>query len=452
MLWGDLLAMSLASLKQRAFRTSLTMLGVVIGTTAVVVMVSLGVGMSATYDNSLDTTNLRQVTVSGPPQNATASGLPDKLNDAMVTHLQSYPGVELVWPTYSVDANFRVNTVEAHIQITGMPRDAMDSLDLPLAWGRLPAAGEPLALIVGEQVSTMFWDERTQDTADVDFARDSVFVTFGTEMFDPNGQQIPDGEPAPPGGEAPGNPGPAPKRVLVPVVAQISDEGKPWSANSTMVYTDLDALVRALEKQMPGKALPNQPASASGAPVKGFVYTDIRLYAESPEAAERLMVDLREQGYDVSAQVEWIRQAQQQGVLIQAVFGGIGFISLLVAAIGIANTMLMSVYERTREIGIMKVLGASLSDIRKLFLIESASIGFFGGLAGLLVSLVISMLINATLGASMTAEMGVGKISIIPFWLALGSVAFSTLIGTVAGLAPAQRATKLSPLAAIRNE
>lgn len=99
----------------------------------------------------------------------------------------------------------------------------------------------------------------------------------------------------------------------------------------------------------------------------------------------------------------------------------------------------------------MKVLGASLGDIRKLFLIESAAIGLFGGLAGLMLSLLVSMLLNATLGASMMGELG-GRLSVIPFWLALGAVTFSTLIGTVAGLAPAQRATKLSPLAAIRGE
>ncbi len=72
--------------------------------------------------------------------------------------------------------------------------------------------------------------------------------------------------------------------------------------------------------------------------------------------------------------------------IIQAVLGGIGAISLLVAAIGITNTMVMSIYERTKEIGVMKVIGASLRDIKRLFLFESALIGLLGGILGIIFS------------------------------------------------------------------
>ena len=166
--------------------------------------------------------------------------------------------------------------------------------------------------------------------------------------------------------------------------------------------------------------------------------------------AQRLTTQLREDGYQVQSNIELMKQMQSIGRVVQAVFGGIGAVSLLVAAIGIANTMLMSVYERTRQIGIMKVLGASLKDIRNLFLVESAIIGFFGGIIGLLFSLLVSWMLNTTLGAAAGPEPT--KISIIPLWLTISSILFSTGIGTLAGLIPAQRAMKLSPLAAIRSE
>ena len=150
--------------------------------------------------------------------------------------------------------------------------------------------------------------------------------------------------------------------------------------------------------------------------------------------------------------MELIRQAQSQAVLIQAVFGGIGLISLLVAAIGIANTMMMSVYERTREIGIMKVMGASLADIRAMFLVESATIGLLGGLLGLVLSLAVSAILNSTLGAQVAGEGGSASLSVVPVWLMAGAVLFAALIGTVAGMVPAQRAMRLSPLAAMRAE
>ena len=122
---------------------------------------------------------------------------------------------------------------------------------------------------------------------------------------------------------------------------------------------------------------------------------------------------------------------------------------------GISNTMVMSTYERTREIGIMKVLGCKLSNIMELFLLEAAIIGLCGGILGIAFSYGISALLNhlATSGllASFTAGDGM-PISVIPLWLAICGAGFSTLVGLVSGFYPALRATRLSALEAIKNE
>lgn len=140
---------------------------------------------------------------------------------------------------------------------------------------------------------------------------------------------------------------------------------------------------------------------------------------------------------------------------MQAVLGGIGAVSLLVAAIGITNTMVMSIYERTKEIGVMKVIGASLRDIKRLFLFESAIIGLLGGIIGVIFSEILSFLINK-FGGNFLDFLGPGgegtKISIIPLWLVLASMAFSALIGVISGYYPAKRAMNLSALEAIRTE
>ena len=139
--------------------------------------------------------------------------------------------------------------------------------------------------------------------------------------------------------------------------------------------------------------------------------------------------------------------------MIQAVLGGIGAITLLVAAIGIINTMIMSIYERTREIGIMKVIGATFGDIRLLFLTEAGLIGLFGGILGLALSFGLSHLLNlfgADYMGSMTG-LATAKLSVIPPWLVLFALIFSIMIGVLAGLYPANRAVKLSPIEAMRN-
>ena len=152
-------------------------------------------------------------------------------------------------------------------------------------------------------------------------------------------------------------------------------------------------------------------------------------------------------GYNAESNMEWLKQTQNQMKTIQMVLGGIGAVSLFVAAIGIANTMMMSIYERTKEIGILKVLGCDLRDIGKMFLLEAGFIGFAGGLSGLVLSYSLSAVINFI--AKNSSYQG---ISFIPLWLALLALAFSVLVGMAAGFFPAHRAMKLSPLAALKNE
>ena len=164
--------------------------------------------------------------------------------------------------------------------------------------------------------------------------------------------------------------------------------------------------------------------------------------------------EIQDMGFQASSNKELLESAQQTFRIIELVLGGIGMIAFLVAAIGIANTMMMSTYERTKEIGIMKVLGCDMRDILKLFLSEAGFIGFIGGVAGLLFTMLLSAAANAVAAGYLSATMGMadGKISIITWWLALIAVVFATLMGMIAGFFPARRAMKLSPLAAIRNE
>jgi len=124
--------------------------------------------------------------------------------------------------------------------------------------------------------------------------------------------------------------------------------------------------------------------------------------------------------------------------------------------------MVMSIYERTREIGVMKVIGANLRDIRRMFLIEAGMIGFIGGVIGVGVSLLLSLLMNTVLYDIISialSQIGGGfgygaetVISVIPLWTVFAAVAFSTLIGVIAGYSPASRAMKLSALESLKNE
>ena len=160
-------------------------------------------------------------------------------------------------------------------------------------------------------------------------------------------------------------------------------------------------------------------------------------------------------GYNTWSATELLENVKEQMAMIQAVLGGIGAISFLVAAIGISNTMVMSTYERTREIGIMKVLGCKLSNIMTLFLLEAAIIGLCGGILGIGFSYGVSAILNYFSASGALSGIGAGDgmpSSVIPLWLAICGAIFSTLIGLISGFYPALRATRLSALEAIKNE
>ncbi|HHX37121.1 MAG TPA: FtsX-like permease family protein [Clostridiaceae bacterium] len=201
----------------------------------------------------------------------------------------------------------------------------------------------------------------------------------------------------------------------------------------------------------------NSDSSSSGAPSNQRKDYDILfVQADHIDHVKELKTYLTDElGFQVSGNMDMVESFQQQTTIIQWVLGGIGSIALLVSAIGITNTMMMSIYERKKEIGIMKVIGASIGNIRSLFLIESTLIGFLGGLIGLLISLVISALINSGIKSAIEANGGVAEdaaVSIITPELALFAVVFAALIGLIAGYMPARKATKLSAIEAIRGD
>lgn len=162
---------------------------------------------------------------------------------------------------------------------------------------------------------------------------------------------------------------------------------------------------------------------------------------------EMIQKAIRGMGFEADSNTEWLKQTQEQMRTIQMMLGGIGAVSLFVAAIGIANTMMMSIYERTKEIGILKVLGCDLRDIHRTFLMEAGFIGLAGGCIGVALSCGISVFIN--IAAQSYDYQG---ISGIPSWLVLLAIVFSTIMGMIAGFFPAFRTMHLSPLAALRNE
>jgi ABC-type lipoprotein release transport system permease subunit len=183
-------------------------------------------------------------------------------------------------------------------------------------------------------------------------------------------------------------------------------------------------------------------------------YDMLRIKAASINDAAQIVGELQEQGFEVESLRLLLDNINRAMVVLQTMLGSIGALALLVASIGIANTMIMSVYERTREIGILKAIGASPGDIRALFIAESAFIGLAGGVAGTILGWLLGLGLNRLILAILRWQEAPvrGTFFVVTGWLVLLALAFATVVGLLSGLYPAARAARLDPIEALRYE
>ena len=458
MRFSDLLRMSSSSLWKRKVRTILTVLGVVIGVASIVVMVSLGLGLNkATMDQIESYGGLTTITVSegsgsnssfGSSSGSSSEGA-KRLNDALVESLSQIEHVELVAPVLSSRLIAKDGQYEnSWMTVYGMTPEGLEKQGITIGEGHLPTDSEELEFFYGNQVVMDFTNSKTgegfwgsDEEPPIDLMKDTIFYIFDPDAYY-QWQSPSQGQSVKP-----------PKKFLIPTAGIMAGGRDEYKAGCYNVYCNMDALKAKLKQIFKNKAIPGQPTNKNKKPYKELFYNQLYVYVDKIDNVTEIQKMINDMGYEAYSNADWIQQQQQQMGLIQAVLGGIGAVSLLVAAIGIANTMMMSIYERTKEIGIMKVLGCNLGDIRMLFLLEAAFIGLIGGAVGLALSYGISVLLNNVLKlGEVMAGMEGAAISYIPPWLALASLGFAIVVGMLAGFFPSLRAMKLSPLAAIRNE
>ena len=454
MKFSDLLLMSISNLWKRKLRTVLTVLGVVIGITSIVVMVALGNGLKESMlENITSYSSITQIEVSsGRSWNASSSSQTEEmlLNDELINNLKSMEHVTNVYPQLSVSVIAKSGKYMSYMDICGMTQEGLASLDLPVAEGTLPKNNGEFKLFYGSSVLTNFYEEKTNnypywdkgELPNIDLMKNPMFIIFDTDAY--WSSQNSDG----------GSATKPPKKYLVEASGIMTGEPNDWTNNSSSVFCDIDALKAQLKRVFKRNVIPGQPTRKNGKPYNELFYTKLIVQVDDMENVQALTQMLQDEGYNAYSDAEWIQSETEQMNTIQLVLGAIGAVSLLVAAIGITNTMMMSIYERTKEIGVMKVLGCDIRNIQSLFLMEAGFIGFIGGLIGLAFSYGIGAIINHLLAASdMGAQMGMsGGICRIPPWLSPLAVIFAILIGMIAGFLPSLRAMRLSPLAAIRNE
>lgn len=471
----DLMTMSLENLWRRKLRTVLTVLGVLIGTTSIVAMLSLAFGMKQMImDEYASMGSVTQIMISGGgggdmDSSSSQTDTSTMLTETNMQMFQDMEHVKNVLPQLSFDGNMQSGRYSGYGNLIGVDQSILDSQELEK--GDIPQKGSAgtLQVIAGNQILTGFGyvqgDEyvdyySTGELPNIDLMTQIRQLQVYNEMADTSSDAGSTDDSADASSDSTGTDSSADDAAVQPEednstlnfrikVAGIMAGGvDEYNTYSNSLLVNIDDLKSYLTKNFGKGNIPGQP-KPNGKPMNEWVYSTLVVDVDDASNVDSVMKDIQDMGFSASSNKDLLDSAQKNLQIVELVLGGIGMVAFLVAAIGIANTMMMSTYERTKEIGVMKVLGCDMRDIQKLFLAEAGFIGLIGGIVGLGLTCGVSALIN-----HFAVSMGgmKGNISVIPWWLALAAVAFSTLMGMVAGYFPARRAMKLSPLAAIHTE
>ena len=441
----DILKMACGNFLRRKARTLLTVAGVVIGTMAVVIMISIGQGLERGYTEQIQSwSSLTQIEVS-----RSYGGDADEqkyLDDDLIIELDALEHVVAALPTTNRYGALVKGKEINDMSIIGIDVSKLQYYDLELDNGQelTPEMFAGSGYVIGYRSVFNFynpkkgWSDNNSPYDDEGNLKELPFDITAPEskiklVFDT--------------GYYWGGGGSKPKSYNVNCMGVLdrNNQGN-FSYSVVMDMNELDKIYSKYAKDAGIEEDKEQQKNK---------YSSINVQVDDMKNVTAVQKEIEALGYNTWSSTEMLEDVKEQMGMIQAVLGGIGAVAFLVAAIGISNTMVMSTYERTREIGIMKVLGCRLSDIMTLFLLEAAIIGLMGGLVGLIFSYGLSMLMNMLSDSGMLSMFSMGEgipISVIPIWLAICSVGFSTLVGVISGFYPAMRATRLSALEAIKNE
>jgi len=435
----ELARLALTNLTRNRSRLIMTVSGVIVGTTAVMVLLALTFGLQNAAESGLGASAaLTEIRLYAPPAFVTRNNDSDDptpvLDDATVAELSAMPGVQTIIPTLGFNGSGELvsGDYRAYAPIVGIDPALIVSLNIPVAQGELRlGAGEA---IFGGQVTKYFIDPEASEYEPIEIDVFAEPVVLRLTSYADNRQRDYRLRPA----------------------AMLEPGSGMYDGLMLMSLDD----VMALNEWVTGERQSRRDISYDQAIVR----------TTSREVTQEVAEAFRDLGFYVEDAGDFIRQLNDFFTTLRLVLGSIGGIALIVAAFGIANTMSMAILERTKEIGVMKAVGARDGDVLTVFLIEAGLVGLVGGGIGVLITYGIQNVVNnalqqaAAAGENTGGGGGVmfflpidpsrfdGQLLAIPPELPLFILAVATLVGLIAGLWPALRASHLLPVIALRSE
>lgn len=389
----DILKLSLRMFKARTMRTLLTILGMSVGISAIMFLVSFGYGLQRTL--------LQKITTSDAlvSLDVTLGENKDiKLDQATIGQLGQIPDVIDVIPALELAGQGRYDNITLDISTISTGPAYLKSEGLKIEQGRLFDRGDVREIVITKAVAQVF------GVAPEDMLGKAMSLTLFT------------------------NPDAAGRGTSVDLGAAYTIVGIGEGAEN-IVYLPLDSLGNITIGQ----------------------YTKLKVKCRSTDVIEPVRSAISQLGLTASSISETIDQANKVFRAIQFVLMIFGMIALIVSAIGMFNTMTITLLERTEEIGIMKAIGASKSDISLMFVMESTLMGLLGAVGGVGIGYVGGFVINILINAVAT-RFGGEAVSLFysPLWFVMTVISFGAFVGFLTGVFPARSASRIDALDALR--
>jgi ABC-type lipoprotein release transport system permease subunit len=476
----DLIELAGRNLREAGLRNSLTTLGIGVGVASLVAMLSLGIGLQKLATRQLGRSGLFDTVVvtsrdnaRGPrfAQAAPVTGQPKPLDDAARHSFEQMSSVVEVYPNFSAVADVRLESNKAgnHYTVVGtLPQSARTSEAFDDVQGKFFSAYDAQEVIILSDFGRELLDlPREPRGADVKLSAEQSDQLLGKYVV-LRYHKREAGESAPLSGKArkKGEPDPddidnsddtpaeerqsfnlVPKQLKLKIVGIVSSEpNRALRQGRTPMFLPL-ALAESLDMVQAGELW----SSLRPAVTKTYMALIVRV-AKS-KAVAQVEEDIKKQGFNTFSILDASKGITRFFTFLDLFLGIFGSLALAVASLGIVNTLVMAIMERRREIGIMKALGASDRDVRRIFFFEAGSMGILGGAVGAGLGWTIGRVINfATNIYLQRQDIRPENFWVVPPWLVAVALGFSVIVSLGAGLYPASRAARLDPVQALRHD
>ena len=451
MTFRDAVELAGRNLRESKLRNSLTTIGITVGVASLVAWLSLGIGLQQLFSQKLTNSGLFNTVWVFPQreefnnrrqqqeQEASAAEPRKVIDDSTRAELAQLPKVVEVYPDLRFAGEIRAEAAKngRTTQVRGLPLSAADTDAVKDMHGHFFSSNNADEVIlrsniakqlaenpdslIGQRITLRYPERHRLENPDETDAADAGLVGWGFAVV-PRERQL----------------------TVIGIV-----EKEPLAlGNVGGAFLPL-GLTMSLHPARPGEFRDSISSRSNG----GETYNSIVVRVANPNDVEHTQNAIKKMGLGTFSILDASRTLRMAFGILDMFLAVFGSIALLVASLGVINTLVMAVLERRREIGIMKALGASDGDVRGLFFSEAGVMGLFGGILGVLFGWLIGLLLNAATNFWLKKQdIPTGNFLSVPWWLVLVAIAFAILVTLVAGLYPAGRAAKLDPVQALRYE